>query len=97
MIAAVALGLAIVIAGCAWPSHGYARVVIAALCFGVGYTVFSEWFNVTVRASWTYAPTMPRLPLLGTGLSPLLQWVVVPLVAFAWASPRSGHVGRRPG
>ncbi len=49
------------------------------------YTLFREWFNVTVRGSWTYAPAMPRLPPLGTGLAPLLQWLAVPSVAFALA------------
>ena len=94
MIAAVSLGLAIVIAGRSWPSHGHARVAAAALCFGVAYTVFSEWLNVTVRASWTYASAMPRVPPLGIGLFPLLQWIVVPVVAFAWARPRFGQIGR---
>ena len=95
VIAAVSLRLAIVIAGRAWPSHGYARVAAAALCFGFAYMVFSEWLNVAVRASWTYKAVMPRLPPLGTGLSPLLQWIVVPLIAFAWAYPRFRQIGSR--
>lgn len=28
--------------------------------------------------TWRYSGLMPRLPLLGTGLSPVLQWVILP-------------------
>ena len=28
--------------------------------------------------NWRYSPLMPRLPLLGTGLSPVLQWLILP-------------------
>src|SRR5262245_16617478 len=31
--------------------------------------------------AWTYNALMPVLPWLGTGLAPLLQWVVVPSLA----------------
>ena len=30
------------------------------------------------RGRWEYAEAMPRLPLLGTGLAPLLQWLLIP-------------------
>src|SRR5579859_1022283 len=76
LIALSCLVLAVVVAGRGWPQRGYARVAGAAVLMGVSYTVFSEWLNVTVRGSWAYAPSMPRVPLLGTGLSPLLQWIV---------------------
>lgn len=65
-----------------------ARTFMTAVALGVAYTVFSEWLNVMVRRSWTYSPAMPVLPWLGTGLSPVLQWLVVPgiaaTLAFGW-------------
>ena len=86
LIGASVLGLSVVLVGARrWPQAHFGRVALAAIALGVGYTVFSEWFNVTVRGSWTYAPAMPRLPPLGTGLAPLLQWLAVPSVAFALA------------
>lgn len=94
LIASISLGCGIVVAGRSWPLRGYGRATAVALILGVAYTVFSEWFHVTVHTNWTYAPAMPRVPPLGTGLSPLLQWIVVPLAAFAWARPRRGP---RPG
>jgi hypothetical protein len=59
----------------------------ATLIFGICYTVFSEWLNVVVRAAWAYSGLMPVIPLLGmdVGLSPLLQWIVLPLAAFWFA------------
>jgi hypothetical protein len=30
---------------------------------------------------------MPRLPFLGTGLAPLLQWLLLPGVAISFAMP----------
>jgi hypothetical protein len=35
---------------------------------------------------------MPVLPWLGTGLSPVFQWLVVPAVAFAIAGIRANAV-----
>jgi hypothetical protein len=67
---------------CRGPVFGPGMVWTAVL-LGVAYTILSEWLNVSVRGSWAYAPAMPVLPGIGTGLAPLLQWLVVPFLAFA--------------
>ncbi len=69
--------------GSAWPRGRFIPVVAATLVIGIGYTVYSEWLNTTVRKTWAYSELMPTLPILGTGLSPLLQWLIVPMIAFA--------------
>ncbi len=75
-----------------WPQLAFGRVAAFAIVTGVLYTGFSEWLNTAVRASWTYSDRMPIVPVLGAriGLSPLLQWIVVPAAAFAitWGSVR---------
>jgi len=38
-----------------------------------------------VRGSWAYTPAMPRVPPLGTGLAPLLQWLLLPTMSLVWA------------
>lgn len=77
-----------------WPRSGSWKVWGLLLVIAVGYTIYSEWMNVNVRGNWAYAPAMPTLPLIGTGLSPLLQWLVVPTITLwlAVGSPpwRSG-------
>ena len=67
----------------AWPRERFIQVMAATLAIGVGYTVYSEWLNTTVRKAWAYSALMPTLPMLGTGLSPLLQWFIVPMFGFA--------------
>ncbi len=69
---------------CGWLLFEW-RMAVTAILLGVGYTIMSEWLNVAVWRSWSYSSAMPVLPWFGTGLSPLLQWLVVPAVAFAIA------------
>jgi hypothetical protein len=85
-IAAVALTLALALFGSAgWPVAQRMSVTGAVTALGIGYTVYSEYLNTAVRQSWAYAETMPRLPVLGTGLTPFMQWFVIPPFALAWA------------
>ena len=65
-----------------WRPFGW-RMVFTAIALGAAYTIFSEWLNTEIRRTWSYTAAMPVLPVLGTGLTPLLQWVVVPGLAFA--------------
>lgn len=86
VIASVTLLIAVLIVGGRdWPAERYAAVAMATVVLGIGYTAYSEWTNVYVRQSWAYSGWMPILPGTGIGLSPLLQWLVVPTVGFAWA------------
>jgi hypothetical protein len=77
-----------------WPPFGW-RMVFTAILLGAGYTIFSEWLNVEIRRSWSYTATMPVLPILGTGLTPLLQWLVVPGLTLAVTGCRYRRARRR--
>lgn len=68
-----------------WPDRGYRRVAVAAGAIGLGYTLFSEWLNIEVRGAWAYRDLMPVIPVIGAGLSPVAQWVALPMLAFWWA------------
>lgn len=84
MIATLSLVAALVcFGGPAWPRERFMPVMVVTLATGIGYTLYSEWLNTAVRKTWAYSELMPKLPPLGTGLAPLLQWVVVPMVVFA--------------
>jgi hypothetical protein len=73
-----------------WPTKRYVAIAIAATLIGLIYTFYSEWLNTEVRQSWAYASAMPKLPFFGTGLSPVLQWPILPPLGFWWA--RRAHM-----
>ena len=93
LIALSALTISLLIAGNdAWPRHRRNGVAALTIVFGIAYTTFSEWLNIIIRAAWAYSDLMPVISLRGfdVGLSPLLQWIVVPLIGMWWANaPRS--------
>ncbi len=68
-----------------WPAEGYGAVAWLAVASGLAYTVFSEWLNTEIRGSLASTDLMPTLPLIGSGVSPLAQWIVLPLAGFWWA------------
>jgi hypothetical protein len=68
-----------------WPAEGYWRVALLIVLSGLAYTAYSEWLNAAVRQSWTYSHLMPVIPGLGMGLSPMLQWLVIPSLALSAA------------
>jgi hypothetical protein len=71
-----------------WPAADYRRVGLVTIAIGLGYTVFSEWLNIVVREAWAYRDLMPVIPVIDAGLSPVAQWIVLPILAFWWAAPR---------
>ena len=53
-----------------WQVAGFAAV-------GVAITIVAEAVALAM-GRWRYSNAMPTLPLLGTGLVPLLQWTLLP-------------------
>lgn len=84
LIGAVALALSLIIlrerAPAGW---GWRAVTALTVALGLAYTVFSEWMNTAIQRSWSYSERMPTLALgdFTLGLSPLLQWVLLPPLA----------------
>lgn len=61
------------------PTAGHLMMFVA---IGLAITVVIEqlalhglWFG-----TWKYSPLMPVVPGIGVGLSPLLQWIILPLL-----------------
>ena len=50
--------------------------------YGVAVTIGIEWLALRGGwfTAWRYSALMPVLPGIGIGLSPLLQWIVLPLL-----------------
>jgi hypothetical protein len=90
MIATLSIVTALVLAANPhWPDDRFRPVAALTIIIGVAYTGFSEWLNTVVRASWSYSDWMPVFDMFGfrLGLSPMLQWVVVPTLAM-WLAMR---------
>lgn len=64
-----------------WPVTAPRFGALVAVASGVGYTAYSEWMNVYYLHSWQYLPSMPLV--WGVGVTPLLQWIVIPLLMIA--------------
>lgn len=95
LIGAATLGGALILCRpVGWPRSGRWPVLAVAVAIGLGYVVFSEWLNVDLRGAWAYAAAMPVIPWLGTGLTPVLQWLVLPVVAYSLATGRGPGVER---
>jgi hypothetical protein len=64
-----------------WPKT---KLILISTVVSVIYTVFSEQMNLA-NANWAYSLWMPMVPWLNIGLSPILQWLIVPIAAWRWA------------
>lgn len=52
--------------------------VLAFVVVGILVTIGFEWHATVIAQRWEYSPLMPVVPVIGTGLSPLLQWTILP-------------------
>lgn len=64
--------------GRAWVARPTVGAVSLFIGFGLVVTIGLEFVNTEVLNRWSYGPGMPRMPIFGTGLAPLLQWMIVP-------------------
>ena len=64
LLLALILGREGVLADWRWRWIGALTVI-----FGMSYTAFSEWMNIKVLRSWSYAESMPTIELGGSRLA----------------------------
>lgn len=69
-----------------------------AIFIGVGLvaTIILETLATGVLGRWAYSDAMPRLPVLGTGLLPVIQWLAIPALVL-WFVRRQKGVSARDG
>jgi len=63
------------------------------IAIGVSITVAIEWLATRGYwiGNWNYLPTMPLVPGTRIGLTPLLQWVVLPLLTVWFVRRQLAH------
>jgi hypothetical protein len=66
-----------------WLNSPGKRPVTTYLLSGISITVVLEYLATEVWQRWAYSEWMPVVPVLGTGLAPILQWVVIPLLSLS--------------
>ena len=74
-----------------WLARPSAMRVASYVAVGLAITVVLEFLNVYVWRRWGYASAMPLV--LGFGVSPLVQWIAVPVMAL-WLARR--HMASAP-
>lgn len=82
IIAISALVLSLMLLGNSdWPKQRHLPVSVLAVLVGLIYTIYSERVNLA-SGEWAYSDLMPIIPWLDVGLTPILQWVVIPGFCF---------------
>lgn len=66
-----------------WPLRSLGLPSGTYISAGLIITVLLEWLATAVFDRWQYADSMVTLPPLGTGLAPLLQWTILPVLGLA--------------
>lgn len=80
-----------------WLLRPRAYDVTVFILAGLIATVALEYYHTNISLRWSYSELMPLVPPLGTGLSPLLQWIVVPMLVVWLASRHLKGGGSRTG
>jgi hypothetical protein len=75
-----------------WAIGNHVVFAIATVLAGILLTVAIESASVHLLGRWVYDPEMPLLPIFLIGISPLLQWLIVP-AAVLWLTFRAVRVG----
>jgi len=61
------------------------------IAIGVGLTIGFEYYYTQISGRWIYSDSMPLVPPFETGLSPLLQWLVIPPIVIWFTRPQIGE------
>lgn len=63
-----------------WIFHSSVRSLGLFLIPGIVMTIAFEAMATGPLHRWAYAEAMPTIPGLGTGVAPLAQWLILPLI-----------------
>ena len=61
-----------------WIARPRRAPILTMIGIGVALTVLLERWAIVSAWGWRYAENMPVVPMLGVGLIPVLQWVILP-------------------
>lgn len=64
-----------------WVHSVAAKPLAVYFLMGLFVTVAFEFLATEVLNRWAYSDLMPTVPFIGTGVVPLLQWIIVPALS----------------
>lgn len=62
----------------AWPLNPKPAPWLTYMAVGLGLTMLGERLALGPLALWEYSAAMPLVPVIEVGISPMLQWLVLP-------------------
>lgn len=77
-----------------WVARPTLRLTCLFIGIGLAVTIGFEFVSTDILDRWAYGPAMLRLPVVGTGLAPLMQWLVVPTLVLCYLK-RLANAGQR--
>ncbi|MCY7423199.1 MAG: hypothetical protein LH478_15810, partial [Chitinophagaceae bacterium] len=81
MVILIYFVLAIIYKDPLWIKHiNLQRTLILILIGGIG-AILAEMRHLS-QGNWAYAPSMPMLPFVHAGLSPVLQFMLLPILVY---------------
>ena len=80
-----------------WLLEGVRKPAVILVVTALVVTIVLEWLATGPMERWVYADSMPIIPLLGVGLAPVLQWLLLPPLIM-WLARRHmlGHIALQP-
>lgn len=61
-----------------WIIHPTTVQVSGFIIIGIVISMIFEAVAINFLNRWQYVVVMPTLPILGTGITPVLQWLIIP-------------------
>ncbi|MGY9046863.1 MAG: hypothetical protein ACKVKF_07290 [Rhodobacterales bacterium] len=69
------------------------RATVVFFAVGLLLTIVLEYLHTEITGRWAYDGAMPLLPVIGTGLAPILQWIFVPLLVLWYLRRLHPNIG----
>lgn len=81
MVLLIYLGVALFLKNAYWGQHLTARRLLLVMLIGGTGAILAEKRHLAA-GSWDYTPSMPVIPVIEAGLSPVLQFTVLPVLIY---------------
>lgn len=68
--------------------------LVVFFAVGLLLTIGLEYVHTQITGRWAYDGVMPVLPVIGTGLTPILQWIFVPMLVLWYMRRLDYNIGQ---